>query len=144
MVSSPARTKTRRRRWTLRPKRSRVRKWLFFRGRGSSYGYGDPSGAALDADANAAAADDAVIVTGLDGDRLRSASLIGDRRQLVRSATEPPVLNVESSVEMTIRELAEKTARETGFSGRIVFDATKPDWTLRKVLDLGRYAKVLV
>ena len=39
---------------------------------------------------------------------------------------------------MTIRELAETVMRVVGFSGRIVFDASKPDGTPRKLLDVRR------
>src|SRR5690606_11576492 len=36
-------------------------------------------------------------------------------------------INVGTGVDCTIRELAETMARVTGFSGRLVFDASKPD-----------------
>ncbi|TMV83196.1 hypothetical protein FGG78_23130 [Thioclava sp. BHET1] len=39
---------------------------------------------------------------------------------------------------MTIATLAEQMARITGFHGRIRFDATRPDGTPRKLLDVGR------
>ena len=39
---------------------------------------------------------------------------------------------------MTIRELAEAIGRMTGFSDRPVFDASKPDGTMRKLLDVSR------
>ncbi|MNC93677.1 GDP-L-fucose synthase [compost metagenome] len=39
---------------------------------------------------------------------------------------------------MTIRELAEMTARVVGFSGRLQFDAGKPDGMPRKLLDSSR------
>ncbi|EHJ49053.1 GDP-L-fucose synthase [Solidesulfovibrio carbinoliphilus subsp. oakridgensis] len=48
------------------------------------------------------------------------------------------IINIGSGEEVTIRELAERMARVTGFSGRIVFDAAKPDGTPRKALDIGR------
>ena len=48
------------------------------------------------------------------------------------------IINIGSGEEVTIRELAELMAEVTGFDGRIVFDASKPDGTPRKALDIGR------
>jgi len=47
-------------------------------------------------------------------------------------------LNVGSGEDLPIRELAEKVARAAGFAGEIEWDATKPDGTPRKVLDVSR------
>ena len=47
-------------------------------------------------------------------------------------------INVGTGVDCTIRELAETVARVTGFSGRLVFDSTKPDGTPRKLMDVSR------
>lgn len=47
-------------------------------------------------------------------------------------------INVGTGVDCTIRELAEAIARVTGFEGRLVFDASKPDGTPRKLLDNSR------
>lgn len=47
-------------------------------------------------------------------------------------------INVGTGVDCTIRELAETVARVTGFKGRLVFDASKPDGTPRKLLDVSR------
>jgi len=52
------------------------------------------------------------------------------------------LLNVGSGQEVTIAELAETLCRVVGFSGRIVFDATKPDGTPRKLLDSSRIRKL--
>jgi GDP-L-fucose synthase len=48
------------------------------------------------------------------------------------------IVNIGSGQEVTIRELAEHMAAVTGYTGRIVFDASKPDGTPRKALDIGR------
>ncbi|MDX6750360.1 GDP-L-fucose synthase [Geminicoccaceae bacterium 1502E] len=56
---------------------------------------------------------------------------------LERYSGELPV-NVGTGEDITIRELAELIAEVTGFEGRLVFDATKPDGTPRKVVDVGR------
>ena len=47
-------------------------------------------------------------------------------------------INVGTGVDCTIRELAETIAKVTGFSGRLGFDATKPDGTPRKLMDVSR------
>ena len=47
-------------------------------------------------------------------------------------------INVGSGVDCTIRELAETLAKVTGFEGRLVFDATKPDGAPRKLMDVAR------
>ncbi|WP_444677794.1 GDP-L-fucose synthase [Halomonas sp. E19] len=47
-------------------------------------------------------------------------------------------INVGTGVDCTIRELAETVKRVTGFTGGLRFDATKPDGTPRKLLDVSR------
>jgi GDP-L-fucose synthase len=47
-------------------------------------------------------------------------------------------INVGTGVDCTIRELAETVARVTGFTGQLSFDATKPDGTPRKLMDVSR------
>jgi GDP-L-fucose synthase len=47
-------------------------------------------------------------------------------------------LNVGSGEDLTIRELASKVAIAAGFTGEIQWDASKPDGTPRKVLDVSR------
>lgn len=47
-------------------------------------------------------------------------------------------INVGTGVDCTIRELAETVARVTGYEGRLVFDASKPDGTPRKLMDVSR------
>jgi nucleoside-diphosphate-sugar epimerase len=47
-------------------------------------------------------------------------------------------INVGIGKDVSIRELAETIARVTGFDGRIVFDASKPDGTPRKLMDVSR------
>ena len=49
-----------------------------------------------------------------------------------------PLVNVGTGEDVTIRELAETVMGVVGFEGRIVFDASKPDGTPRKLLDVGR------
>ena len=49
----------------------------------------------------------------------------------------PPLINIGTGEDITIRELAETVARVLDFNGALVFDATKPDGTPRKLLDVG-------
>lgn len=60
--------------------------------------------------------------------------------ELYRAHTQPMLshINVGTGVDCTIRELAETLARVTGFKGRLGFDASKPDGTPRKLLDVSR------
>lgn len=57
-----------------------------------------------------------------------------------QSVTEPMLshLNVGTGVDVTIRELAETVGRVVGFSGELVFDASKPDGAPRKLMDNGK------
>jgi GDP-L-fucose synthase len=47
-------------------------------------------------------------------------------------------LNVGSGQDLSIKNLAEMIANETGFEGEIKWDPTKLDGTPRKVLDISR------
>jgi GDP-L-fucose synthase len=47
-------------------------------------------------------------------------------------------VNVGSGVEMTIRALAEQIAATVGWQGRFTFDASKPDGTPRKIMDVSK------
>jgi len=49
-------------------------------------------------------------------------------------------LNVGTGVDLTIHELAEAVAEATGFRGTIGWDASKPDGTPKKQLDVSRLA----
>ena len=47
-------------------------------------------------------------------------------------------INVGTGIDCTIRELAETIARVTGFTGQLVWDASKPDGAPRKLLEVSR------
>ena len=47
-------------------------------------------------------------------------------------------INVGTGEELSIRELAEKVKAVTGFTGEIVWDASKPDGTMRKLTDVSK------
>ncbi|WP_314408616.1 GDP-L-fucose synthase [Pseudomonas kuykendallii] len=57
-----------------------------------------------------------------------------------RANTQPMLshINVGTGQDCTIRELAETLAKVTEFRGRLAFDATKPDGTPRKLMDVSR------
>lgn len=48
------------------------------------------------------------------------------------------LFNVGSGTDVSIRELAETIKSLVGFEGKVVFDSTKPDGMLRKLLDVSR------
>jgi GDP-L-fucose synthase len=52
--------------------------------------------------------------------------------------TEPPLINIGTGEDVTIRELAETILRIVGFDGALAFDQTKPDGTPRKLMDVTR------
>jgi len=59
--------------------------------------------------------------------------------ELTRSPL-PPILNIGTGSDMTIREIAELVMEEVGYQGRIEWDTSKPDGTMRKLLDNTRMA----
>ena len=52
----------------------------------------------------------------------------------------PDWINVGTGADVTIKELTETVAAVTGYAGRIQWDATKPDGTPRKLMDVSRLA----
>jgi GDP-L-fucose synthase len=50
----------------------------------------------------------------------------------------PPLINIGTGEDVTIRELAETVAKVLGFSGELVFDSSKPDGTPRKLMDVSK------
>ena len=47
-------------------------------------------------------------------------------------------INVGTGKELTIRQLSELVAEAVGFEGEIAFDASKPDGTMRKLIDVSK------
>lgn len=47
-------------------------------------------------------------------------------------------INVGTGKELTIRELSELIVKAVGFSGEVLFDASKPDGTPRKLIDVAK------
>ncbi|MFV0333961.1 MAG: GDP-L-fucose synthase family protein [Tropicimonas sp.] len=98
--------------------------------------------------------DDRVVVWGsgrpmrefLHVDDMAAASLfvLDLPAETYRRETEPMLshINVGSGSDVTIRELAGLLAEATGFRGALVFDATKPDGTPRKLMDVSRLERL--
>lgn len=51
---------------------------------------------------------------------------------------EPPIINVGTGKDISIKELAYAIKEIVGYEGEIIFDTTKPDGTPRKLLDVSR------
>ena len=47
-------------------------------------------------------------------------------------------INVGTGKELTIRELSELVVKVVGFKGVVHFDSTKPDGTMRKLIDVSK------
>ena len=65
-------------------------------------------------------------------------------RETYEVETDPMLshINVGTGVDVSIGELAQMVAQVTGFPGRLSFDASKPDGTLRKLMDVSRLARM--
>jgi GDP-L-fucose synthase len=50
----------------------------------------------------------------------------------------PDLINIGTGTDVSIRELTEIVAEVVGFKGKIVWDATKPDGTPRKLMDVSK------
>lgn len=85
-----------------------------------------------------------VIVWG-SGTASREFLYVKDCARAIVLATEkynnPEPVNLGSSFEITIKELAELVQKLTGFEGKIVWDRTKPDGQPRRKLDTSKAQK---
>lgn len=61
-------------------------------------------------------------------------------RDIYDQHTQPMLshINVGTGVDCTIKELTETVAKVVGYTGKIVWDTTKPDGTPRKLMDVNR------
>ena len=57
---------------------------------------------------------------------------------LMERGAQEGVYNVGAAADVTVRELAETVLRVVGLDAKLVFDTSRPDGTLRKLLDVGR------
>ena len=74
-------------------------------------------------------------------DMARASVFVMEMDDAVYAANTRPDLshiNVGTGEDCTIRELAEALARVIGYEGRLEFDASKPDGTPRKLMDVSR------
>jgi GDP-L-fucose synthase len=51
-------------------------------------------------------------------------------------------INIGSGQEVSIKDLADKISKAVGFSGEIIWNSSKPDGTMRKVLDSSKIANL--
>ena len=61
-------------------------------------------------------------------------------RETYQENTQPMLshINVGSGIDVTIKELAQTVMEVVGYDGKLVFDRTKPDGTMRKLMDVKR------
>jgi GDP-L-fucose synthase len=57
---------------------------------------------------------------------------------LMRTYNEPGLINIGTGTDITIKELALLIQKIVGFTGELVFDASKPDGTPRKLMDVRK------
>lgn len=62
--------------------------------------------------------------------------------QIANRQQEPPLINIGLGEDVSIRELAVMIADVVGFKGTIAFDASRPDGTPRKLLDVSRLTRL--
>ncbi len=55
---------------------------------------------------------------------------------------EPPLINIGSGQEVSIYDLAKTVCRVLDYPGKLVFDNSKPDGTLRKLLDTSKLSNM--
>jgi GDP-L-fucose synthase len=76
------------------------------------------------------------------GTPLREFLFVDDMAQAVVFALENKLpehlYNIGTGVDLTIKELAETIQKITGHQGEIIWDATKPDGTPRKLMDISK------
>jgi GDP-L-fucose synthase len=65
-----------------------------------------------------------------------------EKLQSLFSDTQPPLVNIGCGEDISIRELAELVKEIVGFTGQLTFDASKPDGTMRKLMDVNRLAEL--
>ena len=57
---------------------------------------------------------------------------------LMKTYNDPSLINIGSGEDLSIADLAGTIKKIIGFSGKLIFDSTKPDGTPRKLLDVSK------
>ncbi len=70
------------------------------------------------------------------------AELDDERYNALVEPSRCPLINVGTGEDITIRELAETIAGAVGYKGQFVQDTTKPDGTMRKVMDMSKLGRL--
>jgi GDP-L-fucose synthase len=70
------------------------------------------------------------------------AALDDGRFDALLATDQPPLFNIGTGEDLSVRDLAQLVARCTGYTGRIEFDPSKPDGTPRKLLDVSKVASL--
>ncbi len=65
-------------------------------------------------------------------------SLPDEKFSTLLNSDQPPLINIGTGHDLSIRELAELVCRVVGFEGALEFDTTKPDGTPQKLMDSSR------
>ncbi len=68
-------------------------------------------------------------------------SLLGEH-SLDAVEINPPLLNIGVGTDITIKELAALLKEVSGFSGKVLYDLSKPDGAPRKLLDISKIEKL--
>jgi len=66
------------------------------------------------------------------------ATMDNERYSALVEPSQCPLINVGTGTDLTIRELAEIVADVVGYRGKFVQDTSKPDGTMRKVMDVSK------
>ena len=61
-----------------------------------------------------------------------------EKLQYLLNNAQPPLINIGCGEDLTIRELAELVKEVVGFAGALAFDTSRPDGTMRKLMDVTR------
>jgi GDP-L-fucose synthase len=61
---------------------------------------------------------------------------------LLQNYNEQGLVNIGCGTDVSIKELAELIATEVGYEGQLIFDTTKSDGTMKKLLDCSKINKL--
>jgi GDP-L-fucose synthase len=64
--------------------------------------------------------------------------LIGNLESTNTAKFNPPLVNIGVGEDLSIKQLSEVIKGVVGYKGEIIYDTTKPDGTMRKLLDVTR------